>query len=42
MRKYIVLNDWLFPVLMNGQVTVGEVEQELGMIGEDNVKYGEV
>jgi hypothetical protein len=28
--------------LMNGQVAVVEVESELGMVAEDNTKYGEV
>tara|TARA_R110002033_G_scaffold24985_3_gene58167 strand:- start:2122 stop:3384 length:1263 start_codon:yes stop_codon:yes gene_type:complete len=41
-QKLSELRDWLLPMLMNGQVTVGEVEQELGMVAEDNVKYGEV
>lgn len=36
------LRDWLLPMLMNGQVTVGgyEVEDnELGMVAEDKVEY---
>ncbi|RAK19604.1 type I restriction enzyme S subunit [Flavobacterium aquaticum] len=36
------LRDWLLPMLMNGQVTVGgyEVENsELGMVAEDKVEY---
>ncbi|MEP5940309.1 restriction endonuclease subunit S, partial [Maribacter dokdonensis] len=38
-QKLSELRDWLLPMLMNGQVTVGEVEQELGMIAEGNTKY---
>lgn len=33
------LRDWLLPMLMNGQVSVGEVERELGMVAEPNVEY---
>lgn len=29
------LRDWLLPMLMNGQVTVGEAKQELGMVAEE-------
>ena len=32
----------LLPMLMNGQVRVGAVEEQLRMGAEDNVKYGEV
>jgi type I restriction enzyme S subunit len=38
-QKFSAIRDWLLPMLMNGQVTVGEVEQELGMVAEDNAKY---
>ena len=38
-KKLSELRDWLLPMLMNGQVTVGEVEQELGMVAEERVKY---
>jgi type I restriction enzyme S subunit len=31
--------NWLLPILMNGQVTVGEAASELGMVAEDNGKY---
>lgn len=38
------LRDWLLPMLMNGQVTVADaderVEGELGMVAEEQVKYG--
>lgn len=38
------LRDWLLPMLMNGQVTVGDAyaakEEVLGMVAEDGVKYG--
>ncbi len=33
------LRDWLLPMLMNGQVGVGEVEEELRMVAEGNVEY---
>lgn len=33
------LRDWLLPMLMNGQVTVGDAEEELGMVAEGNVEY---
>jgi type I restriction enzyme S subunit len=40
-QKLSVLRDWLLPMLMNGQVTVGEAEQEiaLGMVAEDGEIY---
>jgi type I restriction enzyme S subunit len=41
-QKLSELRDWLLPMLMNGQVTVGEVKSELGMVAEGNVKYGEL
>ena len=28
------LRDWLLPMLMNGQVSVGDVEQQLGIVEE--------
>jgi type I restriction enzyme S subunit len=33
------LRDWLLPMLMNGQVSVGEVESELGMVAESGESY---
>lgn len=30
---------WLLSMLMNGQVTVSEAEQELGMVTEDRGTY---
>ncbi len=33
------LRDWLLPMLMNGQVSVGEVEEQLGMVAESGEKY---
>ena len=33
------LRDWLLPMLMNGQVTVGEVAEELGMVAEGKEGY---
>lgn len=34
------LRDWLLPMLMNGQVSVGEFEEELRMVAEEREKYG--
>ncbi len=34
------LRDWLLPMLMNGQVSVGDVAEELGMVAEDSARYG--
>jgi len=34
------LRDWLLPMLMNGQVKVGEVENTLSMAAEQKVEYG--
>jgi type I restriction enzyme S subunit len=36
------LRDWLLPMLMNGQVSVGEVEEELGMVAESLTEYKKV
>lgn len=33
------LRDWLLPMLMNGQVSVGDVEEELGIVAEPDVIY---
>ena len=33
------LRDWLLPMLMNGQVNVGDVEEELGMVAEERELY---
>ena len=33
------LRDWLLPMLMNGQVRVGDVEEELGMVAESGSEY---
>lgn len=41
-QKLSELRDWLLPMLMNGQVTVGEAEEELGMVAEESAKYGKV
>ncbi len=38
-QKLSELRDWLLPMLMNGQVTVGEAEQELGMVAEERESY---
>lgn len=34
------LRDWLLPMLMNGQVSVGDVEEQLGMVAEEGGRYG--
>ncbi|MFN3137691.1 MAG: restriction endonuclease subunit S [Allomuricauda sp.] len=39
-QKLAELRDWLLPMLMNGQVTVREAEEQLGMVAEENGKYG--
>lgn len=33
------LRDWLLPMLMNGQVTVSEAEEKVGMVAEGSVSY---
>jgi len=33
------LRDWLLPMLMNGQVSVGDVEEQLGMVAEESARY---
>ncbi|MGV8944876.1 MAG: restriction endonuclease subunit S [Lutibacter sp.] len=38
-QKLTELRDWLLPMLMNGQVRVGEIESKLGMVAEENTKY---
>jgi type I restriction enzyme S subunit len=41
-QKLSELRDWLLPMLMNGQVTVGEVAKEkesFGLVAEGGVKY---
>lgn len=40
-QKLSELRDWLLPMLMNGQVTIGEEERELGMVAEEKSSYGE-
>jgi type I restriction enzyme S subunit len=39
-KELASLRDWLLPMLMNGQVSVGDVEEELGMVAEDSTSYG--
>jgi len=41
-QKLAELRDWLLPMLMNGQVTVGEAEENLGMVAEERGKYNNV
>lgn len=38
-QELATLRDWLLPMLMNGQVSVGNVEEQLGMVAEDKVEY---
>ena len=38
-QKLSELRDWLLPMLMNGQVTVGEAEERLGMVAEEKEEY---
>lgn len=38
-QKLAELRDWLLPMLMNGQVTVGEAKSELGMVAEESTNY---
>ncbi len=42
-QKLSELRDWLLPMLMNGQVQVGNYLEtdSLGMVAEDEMKYGE-
>ncbi len=42
-NQYLIkLRDWLLPMLMNGQVTVGEAEEKLNMAAEPQSEYGKV
>ncbi|MBK9224695.1 MAG: hypothetical protein IPO23_08830 [Flavobacterium sp.] len=38
-QELSTLRDWLLPMLMNGQVTVGAVEEQLGMVAESGEEY---
>ena len=42
-QELVQLRDWLLPMLMNGQVTVGDAEEmvndQLSMVAESNVEY---
>lgn len=38
-QKLAALRDWLLPMLMNGQVTVGEAKEQLGMVAENKETY---
>ena len=40
-RKFNELYNDLFLILVNGQVTIEAVESKLGMVAEENGKYGE-
>lgn len=36
------LRDWLLPMLMNGQVTIGNIEEQLGMVAEPTQVYEKI
>jgi type I restriction enzyme S subunit len=38
-KQLASLRDWLLPMLMNGQVSVGDVEEQLGMVAEQREEY---
>jgi len=38
-QQLTALRDWLLPMLMNGQVTVGEAEKKLSMAAEPQAEY---
>ena len=38
-QELAALRDWLLPMLMNGQVSVSDVEEELGMVAEPREIY---
>ncbi|MEL0457341.1 restriction endonuclease subunit S [Flavobacteriaceae bacterium SZ-1-7] len=38
-QKLTELRDWLLPMLMNGQVTVSEAKEQLGMVAEAGAAY---
>jgi len=38
-QKLSALRDWLLPMLMNGQVTVGEAKEQLGVVAEPQETY---
>ncbi|MDA0178403.1 restriction endonuclease subunit S [Mesoflavibacter profundi] len=38
-QNLAALRDWLLPMLMNGQVTVSEAKEHLGMVAEDGETY---
>ncbi len=38
-QELTALRDWLLPMLMNGQVTVGEAEEKLNMAAEPQAEY---
>jgi type I restriction enzyme S subunit len=41
-QELALLRDWLLPMLMNGQVSVGDAEEELGMVAESGEKYNKI
>jgi type I restriction enzyme S subunit len=38
-QQLTALRDWLLPMLMNGQITVGEAEEKLNMAAEPKAEY---
>ena len=38
-QKLTALRDWLLPMLMNGQVTIGEAEEKLSIAAEPQAEY---
>lgn len=42
-KKFVQIKDWLLPMLMNGQVNLGDaeemVEEKLDMVAEQNENY---
>lgn len=38
-KELTSLRDWLLPMLMNGQVSVGDIEEELRMVAEEGGRY---
>jgi type I restriction enzyme S subunit len=38
-QQLTAIRDWLLPMLMNGQITVGEAEEKLSMAAEASVEY---
>ncbi|HUH73881.1 MAG TPA: hypothetical protein VLZ75_05685 [Chitinophagales bacterium] len=39
-QKLVELRDWLLPMLMNGQVTIKEAEEQIRIAAEPRASYG--